>query len=508
MRGLLPGVLLGPSCALALTENYQPDIAGTVLYTFALTAIAVSTALILAYREFRWLAYVVLSFFLLCSVASMDGTLAYLLGGGDFALWVVPYLLLSTTAAIGFTVVALRLEPSHRLCRLRPVFVFLALLSALFPLTSPLWLQRISLVLMWVPVNILFFTMVVSHILPPLTWDIRDRQQRILTRAFPVVMAVFGISVHLGHFLGEGFSQARLNQFNRSAALLFTLFSLAVVVWQVVSNTRDKLRTERKALEAERNEARMQLELLRAEADYQEALSAASRHRSRLASVSHDLKQPVASLRRAVDQMQRAGHARDAEKLSRAVDYVASLSLAYVVDDDAGAEEGGPGVETERDGHGEAAAGQREDIETVVFASMLDQMFRAQAEEQGVRLRIACPQSSVRVEPLACMRIMTNLVANALAHAAAARILVALRPRGGRVDFIVMDNGRGMDDQTLGEVLQEGVRGVQSDGQGLGLSIVQALCRGQQMAFRMHSVPGAGTCVRVSLPRCGWPGTA
>jgi signal transduction histidine kinase len=429
----------------------------------------------------------------------MDGTLAYLLGGGDFALWVVPYLLLSATAAIGFLVVALRLEPPHRLARLRPFFVFLCLLSALFPLTSPLWLQRISLVLMWVPVNILFFTMVVSHILPPLTWDLEDRQQRLLTRLFPVVMAVFGVSVHLVHFLGEGFSQARLNQFNRSAALLFSVFSLAIVVWQVVSNTREKLRNERKALEAERNEARMQVELLRAEAGYQEALSAASRHRSRLASVSHDLKQPVASLRYAVDQMQRAGHAQDAEKLSRAVDYVASLSLAYVGEETAELE--GDDSRQAQDAHGEVCAGQLEVVDAGVFARMLDQMFRTQAEEQGVGLRIACPAGSVRVEPLACMRIMTNLVANALAHAAATRVLVALRPQRELVNFMVLDNGRGMDEETLGEVLQAGFKGADSEGQGLGLGIVQELCRGQQMAFGMRSAPGVGTCVIVSLPR-------
>lgn len=96
---------------------------------------------------------------------------------------------------------------------------------------------------------------------------------------------------------------------------------------------------------------------------------------------------------------------------------------------------------------------------------------------------------------------MTNLVSNALAHAAATRILVALRPQRERVSFMVLDNGAGMDEKTLGEVLQEGFKGEDSNGQGLGLNIAQELCRGQQMTFNMRSAPGDGACVCVSLPR-------
>lgn len=502
--GVALALLLVTSGALALTEDYALDIRGAVFYTFALTAIAVSTAIIVAYKEFRWLAYVALSLLMLCTVASMDGTLAYLLGGSDYVLWVVPYLFLSTSAAFGFYVISMRLEEPHRLCRLRPLFVGLAGLSLLFPLSSPLWLERISLVLMWIPVTTLFFTMVVCQILPPMTWNIQDPQQRLLTRALPIMMAVFSIAVHVVHYSGGGFSQAQLNDFNRITALLFTIFSLMIVVWQVVANTREKLRTERKALEAERNEAQMQLELLRAEADYQDALSAASMHRSRLATVSHDLKQPVASLRHAVDQMQRAGRNEDADKLSRAVDYVASLSRAYVVSDGDGVDDPADMAKASSyadDEEPRSAEGQAEVVESSVFARMLDQMFQAQAAEQGVRLRVFCGDSSLRVEPLSSMRIMTNLVSNALAHAQAARMLVALRPRGDRVEFMVLDNGVGMDEQTLGDVSQAGIKGEHSDGQGLGLSIVRELCDGAGMTFNLCSVPGSGTSAVVSMPR-------
>jgi signal transduction histidine kinase len=489
---LPPGLLLTGSEATALTEGYVPAAGDAVFYTFALTAIAFSAAIITAYREFRWLVYVALSFLLLLSVASMDGTLAHLFGGGDFVLWVLPYLLLSATTAFGFLVVALRLEAPHRLARLRRAFTVLALLTALFPLSSVLWLERISLVTMWVPVNLLIFVMLFAQALPPLTWPIRDRLQRLLTRAFPIVVGGFAAMVHLLHLAGDGFSRAQLNELNRLIMFSFAVFSLAIVIWQVVANTREKSRAERQALESERNEARLQLALAQAEADYQEAVSAASRHRTRLATVSHDLKQPIAALRHAVDQMQRAGRAQDADKLSRAVDYVASLSSAYVEEgvsaDDSDEEEG-------------ASHAASEVVASRVFARTLEQMFAAQAREQGVRLRVICPDSSILVEPLATMRLMSNLISNALAHGAPRRLLVGFRPRGKRIVFQVHDDGVGMDAQTLARVTQQGFKGADSDGHGLGLSIVEELCRAQGMTFTLRSEPGRGTSACVSLPR-------
>ena len=490
---LLPlALLLAASETFALTENHVFVIEDAMFYTFTLTAIGFSTAIILAYREFRWLVYVALSLFLLVSVASMDGTLPQLLGASDFVLWVVPYLCLSATATFGFVVVVLRLEPPHRLARLRRLFGLLALFTALFPLSSALWLERISLVTMWAPVSFLFFAMVFAQALPPLTWPVQDRLQRLLTRAFPVVVGGFAAAVQLLHYVGDGFSRARLNQLNRFTVLVFALFSLAIVIRQIVANTREKARVERRALEAEYEETRLQLALAQAEAGYQEALSDASRHRSRLAVVSHDLKQPISALRHAVDQMQHAGHQEDADKLSRAVDYVASLSHAYI-------EEGVS--EHQGEGQAEVVRNGPEIVATQVFARMLEQMFAAQAHEQDIRLRIICPPSSILVDPLATMRIMTNLVSNALVHAAPTRLLVGFRPRGKQVIFQVYDDGIGMNEPMLAKVTQQGFKGPDSDGHGLGLSIVRELCQCRGMRFSLKSRPGRGTTACVALPR-------
>lgn len=491
MAGLLWAV-----SASALTENHLPGMSDAVFYTFSLTIISVSAAVILAYREFQWMAYVGLFSLLLLSVASMDGNLAYLLGGGDFIVWVLPFLLLSSTTAVGFLIVSARLEPLHPLARLKPGLRFLAIVSACFPLSSVLWLGQISLALMWLPVNVLFFTMLLSQALPPLTWPIKDPLQRRLTRLFPVGVAVLAILIQAVHYTGDGLSQARMNELTRLTALLYAMSSLAVVLWQIVANTRENLRVERQMLEAERNEAQLQLALNQTRSDYQDALTAASQHRSRLATVSHDLKQPVMALRHAVDQMQRAGQSDDAGKLSRAIDYIASLSHAYVGDETTDVDSG--------DSEGESSAPNEVEVETVqtrTFAQMLEQMFRGQSEGQGVHLRVICPNTSVSVEPLPTMRILTNLVSNALSHAQAKRIVIGFRPQGSTVVFQVHDDGVGMDKVALEAALEPGVKGLDSDGQGLGLGIVSELCRSAEADFRLVSHPGKGTSAYVSLSR-------
>jgi signal transduction histidine kinase len=356
------------------------------------------------------------------------------------------------------------------------------------------WLQRIPLPLMWIPVNVLFFGMVLAQALPPITWQTADPLQRLLTRAMPVVVGVCTAGVYLVQFSSTSFTRAELNQLNRLLLLVFAVFSLAVVIWQIVANTRAKEQAVRHALDAARRAAEMQLALSQAEQDYQEVLSVASRHRTRLATVSHDLKQPVAALRMAVDQLQRHGRESGAGKLARAIDYISSLAHSYI--------EAGTADESATVADPDVTLpGGRETVECSVFARALQQMFAGQATQQGIRLRVHCPPGSIVVDPLATMRIMTNLVSNALTHAAPTKLLIGFRSRGDSIVFQVHDNGCGMDEATLAAVRQPGIRNSSATGHGLGLGIVAELCAAQDMTFRLESTPGHGTSAGVTLSR-------
>lgn len=491
LRFVLAGVgLFCCSNIWALTENPVLTHWDTLFYTLMVSGVLFSTVIIVAYRAYYWLVYVLFSFLLTVNIAGMDGTLAYLIGESDFVTWVVPYLLTASVAAYGYWMIAIRLDKTHALGRYANYFFALAAVSALFPLSCYFWLGKISLVTMWVPVNILFLGMVLGQVLPPLSWPSEDRYLGRVIRLFPWVVGLFAVGSYLVHFSYAGFSQSELNLVNRLVLILFAGFSMTIVIWQAFISARQKEQAERRAIEAVKNEAELQLELLQAEQDYQTAVSAAEQHRLRLATVSHDLKQPISALRIAIDQVQQTTGGD--ERLSQAVEYIASLAHSYI---DEGVRESSVDVSDR------AEQSKQEAVSTSLFGKTLLQMFSGDAEKRGIQLTLRCPDHLVSVDPLSTLRIMNNLISNAIKHAGATRILLAFRSRGDQVVFQMYDNGRGMSEKVLGDALTPLNKGADSDGHGLGLGIVKELCIAGDMPFAINSIPGRGTSVSVSMRR-------
>ncbi|MCZ4303910.1 HAMP domain-containing sensor histidine kinase [Zoogloeaceae bacterium G21618-S1] len=498
LRCLLPLAGLLPQPALALTPGATAGAGDIAFYTFTLSAAAFSAAIIAAYRQPKWLAYVLLTVLLALNAAAQDGMLAQALGETDFVLWALPFIITTAVTTYGYWLVAARLEIPHALVRFRRPSLILAVVSGLLCVSSALWLKRIPLTAMWVPANALFFGMLLAQTLPPLTWQTPDPGLRRIIRAFPVVLGGVAVAVYLGHWLAFDFDRATLNQINRGLMVLVAVFALTIVIWQAFAAAREKVDAERRVLEAAKAEADLQLALVRAERDYERARALAERHRTQLASVSHDLKQPITALRIAIDDLQREAQGTEADKLDRAVDYIDSLARAYLDEELAAGPRGGA-VD-------DSPAPARETVSTLIFAAMLRQMFADDAARRGVDLRVRATEAWVCVDPLPTMRVMTNLIGNALAHAAPTRILVTFRQRTGQVCFQVRDNGRGMDADMLARVGEPGVRGdTDSDGHGLGLGIVQALCDAGDMRFTLASAAGCGTCATIIITRVAPP---
>ena len=264
---------------------------------------------------------------------------------------------------------------------------------------------------------------------------------------------------------------------------------LTLILWQAVATTKAKQENERRALQAAKSEAELRLALVESEKQYEQARSIAVQQRTQLARVSHDLKQPISALRMAVGEM--AVGNENTGRLQRAIDYVDELAQTFKQPDEQIAPDG------EAIGSG---AGGREVVTTLLFAENLQQMFADEARSAGVRLRFCVHSASVRVVPLATLRIFTNLLANALQHAQATQILATFRRRPECLEFALFDNGVGMSPQEKARALIKGGKGMNSAGDGLGLSIVQDLCAAQGFSVEFHTVANKGTVVRVKLP--------
>jgi len=479
-------LILFTSAAHALVEGFTPGASDYVFYTFAFCGVAFAILIILAYKEYRWLVYVLLSLLLIINAASMDGSLAYITNGSDFTVWVVPFLLTAATASYGYFVIALRIEPPHKLAKFKPAFYSLAVFSAVYAMSSFFWLKKLPLPTMWVPANLLFFGMIIGQVLPPLSWPSYGRWFGLFIRVFPVCAALYAVGGYWAHVQSADARQYDLNILYRGSLLLFSFFSLTIVIWQAFNSNRAKELAERKAIESARNEAQLQLALVQSDRAYNEALAVAARHRMQLSSVSHDLKQPITALRVAVDQFYR-GQNSDVEKLDKAIDYIDGLCSAYIgqVEDISESDRPDP----------------KEVVATTVFANALRQMFEQDALEKDIDIKFFAMNHHVVVAPLATMRIMTNLIANSLAHARASRILVGFRRSGNKIVFQVHDNGCGIAEELQEDLFSPGHKGDDSKGHGLGLSIVQELSRAQGMTFTLRSTVGSGTAAFVAMQR-------
>lgn len=121
--------------------------------------------------------------------------------------------------------------------------------------------------------------------------------------------------------------------------------------------------------------------------------------------------------------------------------------------------------------------------------------FRPIAIDKGVVLSFVPCSLAVTTDRIWIVRILGNLIANALAHSGTDRIVVGCRRRGERIRFEVLDRGHGMDQASLDSGL-----GGAGEGAGMGLAIVAAASAALDHPLEGDTGPEEGTRIAVSVP--------
>lgn len=219
---------------------------------------------------------------------------------------------------------------------------------------------------------------------------------------------------------------------------------------------------------------------------YDQARAQAENMRTRLASTTHDLQQPLISLRQGLTAIADRDPGR-ADEIDAALNYLQSLTES--------------GLDTS-----DAQSGERPDIGVEAFQVSLvlescASMFRAEAQSKAIHLRVRSSDLQVTTEPIELMRSVSNLVSNALKHSGASKILVAAQSRGDRVRLSVIDNGRGMADGEVTSLAAAGMKGIDSEGHGLGLALVSEFANRHHHNLTIRSHMGQGTCISLSVPK-------
>ena len=129
----------------------------------------------------------------------------------------------------------------------------------------------------------------------------------------------------------------------------------------------------------------------------------------------------------------------------------------------------------------------------------------ARPEFQGVEIRVECPQSfECAVDPLKVERAVGNLLINAceaVVTGGAGQVEVRVSAADGAAEIRVADNGPGVAEAIRGAIFQPFVSHGKANGTGLGLAVVQKICRDHGGDAALESSAAGRTVFKMTLPR-------
>lgn len=131
--------------------------------------------------------------------------------------------------------------------------------------------------------------------------------------------------------------------------------------------------------------------------------------------------------------------------------------------------------------------------------------FEPSAEEKGLRLRVVSTSLWVRTDRRLLRRILQNLLSNAIKYSSTGGIVFGARRTRDGIKVQVSDTGRGIPASKYEVIFKEFQRledGASSiRGLGLGLSIVERICRVLEVPIAIKSRLGRGSTFSVLLPQ-------
>ena len=253
---------------------------------------------------------------------------------------------------------------------------------------------------------------------------------------------------------------------------------------------------ELRELAVSANEMAAELGRMRAERD-----DADRARRNLIASVSHDLRTPLTSLRllvEAIDDGVVSGPDETADALRRAKLHVNTLST--LVDDL---------FELARLEAGDISW----TLSQVGVAELIDETveaFRPQAAQKGVMLTEEVPGdvAGVRGNPEKLQRVLYNLMQNAVRHTPQdGTVTLRAERAAGFVRIEVADDGEGIPPEQAEHVFERFFRGGDGarngTGAGLGLSISRAIVEAHGGRIWVEPAKGRGTRVVFTVPAAG-----
>ena len=232
---------------------------------------------------------------------------------------------------------------------------------------------------------------------------------------------------------------------------------------------------------------RVQQKLVSTEREKMNALIESHKKSQHLAAASHDFSQPIQALRSSLEAVKRTGRLDTVGRhIEETLSYLQSLSNSLV-------------------------EGEKEQILSTSETTLINEVFTTlfsrysqMAEEKGLTFYFVHSSVSIAGNPLIITRILDNLISNALRYTDQGKVFFGLRRRESGVEIQVLDTGVGISsgdfDRVIQAYQQSNQNSKESPGWGLGLSIVDALCKEAGYQVILSSVEGRGSKFGILIP--------
>jgi two-component system, NtrC family, sensor histidine kinase HydH len=143
-----------------------------------------------------------------------------------------------------------------------------------------------------------------------------------------------------------------------------------------------------------------------------------------------------------------------------------------------------------------------EDVELSAFTKRVAATLHDLAQRCRVEIQLRGEPATALADPDQLTQVVLNLLENAIqASAPGSTVTIATKRAGAHAELAVIDHGRGIPPEMLGQVWTPFVS-TRRTGTGLGLAIVKRIIDEHRGKVSIESAPGEGTTVTVTLP--GW----
>lgn len=316
----------------------------------------------------------------------------------------------------------------------------------------------------------------------------RFKQVRFYILAWGSVV-VSAVLMNLRHWLGIEISQ----DFQYDSMRAVMVFDAAMMGLAIADQYLQLRESRQEALSDKLAAANLNLTLSsrlnELENQFQQLNEAVRTKDERIRHTIHDLSQPINALRLNVKGLLEGGEnaSVNAEDISATFGYLEALISGYM---------------SHSDDIQETTLSSNKGLRTVL--ERVSSMFADDAVEKNLEFSVQATDANVAIGPLPLMRIIANLVSNAIRHTKAGRVIVTSRDEGRYAVVEVTDTGKGLSIRQF-DAVKDGLgveqgNGNESTRHGYGLAIAHELAQTHNCTFYLDTSYKEGTKLVLQIP--------